>query len=361
MFEKAIPPKLLAQCIDTLHVAYWCDFTASALDFEDLAFRKERLTRDPLRTEEIVTIGGRDFLLKQNGSYPYKYVLECEDFKLRLAETMQPSLFVHWRSRALWQGGAKALITELENWLTELGVRQTQPEKVSRADFAFDFHLQKVDFDARSMVSRLKKSREHRESQVLQTISFGTGDVVVRIYDKTAEIIQSSGKTWLYDIWGEQTNVWRVEFQLRGEAFKGRRIRTLEQLWSLAPDTLLQLAEQTSLRSVGRDTNRSRWKLHPLWLSLLEAIEAMPRNDPGHFFECGDTIERRLRNIQQQIHGLTKAHSALQYLRGREAQPASFDTTLKRIGDAVSQRESDALFVREAMARAERYRLGEGL
>ena len=83
-----------------------------------------------------------------------------------------------------------------------------QPEKVARADFAFDYYLPGgADFIADHLLSRASKDSTYREAGRVQTITAGRGDVVVRLYDKVAEIEQQSGKAFFFPLWGEREDV----------------------------------------------------------------------------------------------------------------------------------------------------------
>jgi hypothetical protein len=80
-------------------------------------------------------------------------------------------------------------------------------ETVSRADWAFDYHVPHVDFLPEHFVSRADKKGTWHDNNTLQTILLGKGDMVVRVYDKVAEIQQQSGKAWLFDLWGRKDEV----------------------------------------------------------------------------------------------------------------------------------------------------------
>jgi hypothetical protein len=51
-----------------------------------------------------------------------------------------------------------------------------------------------LDFDEDSFVSLLEKDAKHREHGRPQTFTLGRGDVVLRVYDKVAEVRQQSDK-----------------------------------------------------------------------------------------------------------------------------------------------------------------------
>ena len=78
--------------------------------------------------------------------------------------------------------------------LVALYKRLWKPEGLSRADFAFDFLLLKVDFDGDSFVTAATKGSQHRKDDKVQTFTFGRDKVVLRVYSKPDEIKEASGK-----------------------------------------------------------------------------------------------------------------------------------------------------------------------
>ncbi|MEO6623912.1 MAG: hypothetical protein ABIN37_03640 [Burkholderiaceae bacterium] len=112
----------------------------------------------------------------------------------------------------------------------------------------------------------------------MQTFTMGRDEIVLRVYNKFDEILEASGKYWLYLFWKEQTeDVWRVEWQVRKETLKRFGLRTFQDLFEGYGDVLRNLhSEHTSLRVRTEDGNRSRWPLHPLWAMLGEHINTLP-------------------------------------------------------------------------------------
>ncbi|MFZ1547611.1 MAG: hypothetical protein WAT12_11020 [Candidatus Nitrotoga sp.] len=75
-----------------------------------------------------------------------------------------------------------------------VGLQAYQPEKLSRADFTFDYHLPVIDFDEDNFVSSFAKDNQHRKHGKVQTFRLGEGDFGLRIYNKCDEIQESSAK-----------------------------------------------------------------------------------------------------------------------------------------------------------------------
>src|SRR5450755_4403246 len=212
--------QLLLSGLDTVECAYYLrECLGCGFDFADLAAKREAMRVAKKREPVVVNIGGKEFLLGRGGTQSgYPLVLNNSEQTIQCGEFNSPSFFVTYRSDALWHKGAKQLHGEFVNWANELRFKEARPEGVSRVDFAFDFELPAVDFDEDCFVTLTSKDAQHRKDRRVQTFRFGEGDIVLRVYDKSAEIREASAKTWFYALWGGVTeNVWRVEFQVRKE------------------------------------------------------------------------------------------------------------------------------------------------
>lgn len=144
-------------------------------------------------------------------------------------------------------------------WAESVGLVPYREERLSRVDFSFDFELAQPDFDENSFVSVTVKDAQYRRGGQLQSLRFGEGATVLRVYDKAAEIAEQSQKTWFHALWGGDVPVWRVEWQVRKEALKPFGLRTVADLAERQGDLLRYLATaHTSLRVPTADSNRSR-------------------------------------------------------------------------------------------------------
>lgn len=79
----------------------------------------------------------------------------------------------------------------------------------------FGYHLPELDFDESHFISRSVKDSKYSENGRLQSLTFRKGDVVMRFYDKIAEIDQQSSNVWFHDLWGQKKDVWGIERQVR--------------------------------------------------------------------------------------------------------------------------------------------------
>jgi hypothetical protein len=89
------------------------------------------------------------------------------------------------------------------------------------------YYLPVIDVDEENVVTLCAKDSRYRNARKGQTMMFGEGDIVLRIYNKVAEIVEKSGKTWFYALWGGVCeDVWRIEWQTRKDILRRFGIRS---------------------------------------------------------------------------------------------------------------------------------------
>lgn len=300
---------------DTVEVCYYLRPTdACCIDYQDLWLQKEALRHSKSRQPKVVELGNESFLLKSSGSRNgYPFVMENDTYIVEFGEFNDPSFRVKFRSQPLWEFGALALHQRFLDWADSVGLYALKPESLSRVDFTFDYLLPVIDFDEDSVVSLSKKDNKYRDAGALNGLVYGKGDVVLRIYDKVLEIAEQSGKTRLFQLWGDiRENVWRIEWQARQEPLRRFGIRTFDDLMSQQGDLLRYLAtEHDSLRTKTEDSNRSRWPLHPLWQDLIERISTLECQGVHRVIYAKEAIDERLMRIAISTYGNLKRIAAL--------------------------------------------------
>ncbi|MGB7540764.1 MAG: hypothetical protein WBM28_01960, partial [Burkholderiales bacterium] len=214
---------------------------------------------------------------------------------------------------------------------------------LSRVDWAHDYHLSEIDFNEDSFVSLASKDAQHREDRKIQTFQFGQDDVVLRVYDKVAEIQQKSHKTWFFTLWGQSECVWRIEWQVRKALLRRFGIRTFEDLQERQGDALRYLAtEHDTLRVPNGDENRSRWPLHPLWIDLQERINALPGLGVYREIDPDCAMEERLTRIAMSVYGYLKRVGAIYRVKhgrdfvSRQEAAAYLEIALNKLHDPMS-------------------------
>lgn len=199
------------------------------------------------------------------------------------------------------------------------------PTSVARCDVYADFQgWTPTGQDLAALVCAAPYRATHGTQSGVQTFQYGKGDVVVRVYDKTAELAVS-GKAWFVDLWGQSQDfepgqpVWRVEAQLRRKALGGLDVDCVEQVMD-KPGALLDFGLRwAQLRVPSADATSTRWPEDPRWTSLREAVFGgvplgrVPRTaqlmdlervkthlvglvaTAGAYFECSDFINTLVR------------------------------------------------------------------
>jgi len=311
--------RLLLSGHDTIECAYYLAPDAGcSLDYERLAVEKEELRLSKSRKPKLIRLGSEEFMLAGHGTGSgYPFLIENEAFSIQLGEFNTPSFFVTFRSIALWHQSAQGLHERFLAWAASVGLRAYQPERLSRVDFTFDYHLPLIDFDEDNFVSSFAKDNQHRKHGKVQTFRLGEGDLVLRIYNKCDEIQESSAKAWFYDLWGMEQEVWRIEWQARKEWLRLVGIRTFEDLRERQGDLLrLLVNDHTTLRIKTDDSNRSRWPPHPLWLDLQGRVAQMDGLGVVRELDREKLLDERMMRISISMYGYMKRIAAIYSLQG---------------------------------------------
>ncbi len=352
-------PKLLLHGLDTLEVAFYLDVRRSKLDFIELEAEQQRAKETARDSFVEIALGTETFALAAYGRFPYRYVLSNEEFEVRLAEFMRPACLVRFSSKGLWTFGVKALVERFKAWCQSMSLTAPRGEVVSRADWAFDYPLPAVDFELHHFVTLAAKDSVWREHGAVQTFQIGRDQVVVRVYDKVAEIGQSSGKTFLFELWDRDSEVWRIEFQIRGERLKEGGIRTLDDLASLQNDLLRQLAgNHTTLRRPTGNTNRSRWPLHPLWQAVQDDISTLPQTGLIRHIDPKAPIKDRLYHQAKSIHGHLKGFTTLLVAIGALGPNPRLEDVLARLQGHLEPHHQADIWASDIQNRLTALRLG---
>ena len=340
--------------IDSLYISSFID--GLGIDWEMLRYEREKLRADSAVEYAKVELGGETFALKRYGAKPYSFVLVNKAFELRLGESIHPRCHVRFSSEVLWLLGLNEAWKRYNAIWDRIGCKQMRPEKIARVDAAFDFPIGKPNFTVDHFLSRAQKDCEWRESGELQSIQFGTSDIVVRVYDKVAEIEQASAKHWMFDLWGTNSGVFRIEFQIRTEALGKAGIETVEQMRAYLPGLIRHLAKaHTSLRIPNADSNRSRWPMHPLWDSLIASTDELTTapDIPPRPFQRGSlySIERQLQSMMGDMKGLAATLS-----RNCPDRPVTLEQLMQWLPRMMRRHHSPLLWdpdVREKIRRRE--------
>jgi hypothetical protein len=352
--------RLLTSGLDTVECAYYLRPGADCkLDFAELRERRELIRQSKHPDAAVIELGGTEFLLSPNGTasgYPFR--ISNQLCSIQFGEFNEPSFFVTYRSFALWTRGAKQLHQQFLDWAASLGLIAVRPEGLSRCDFAFDFHLPTIDFDENSFVTTAEKDSQHRKNRQVQTFTFGRDEVVLRVYNKSAEIEEASDKYWFWMFWdSQQQDVWRIEWQVRKEVLKRFGLRTFQDLFDGYGDVLRFLvAEHTSLRVPTDDSNRSRWPVHELWQRLSEEIERLPAQGVYREVKSREMLDEVLMRMAISMEGYLKKIAAIECLK--DARPMlSQRQTIDRVVPLLEKVHNELTWRGDVQRRMDQLRL----
>jgi hypothetical protein len=355
------PFKLLLHGIDTLQCAYFLHAPdRQGIDFQILAAQKEEIRQSKSKKPIPITLGNSDFLLHPYGSSSgYTFIISNEDFEIELGEFNNPNFYVTFRSQALWQDCPYSLHDKFQKWARSIGYVPYREESLSRVDYCFDYHLTEIDFDEDSFVSRSSKDSQYRENGKVQTFSLGKGDVVLRLYDKVAEISQKSDKVWFYILWGQDENVWRIEWQIRKSVLKRFEILTFEDLKEKQGDLLWYLAsEHDTLRKSNGDCNKSRWPFHPLWNDLKRNIEKLNHLGISRVYGQNAILEERMMRMAISMYGYLKRVAAIDCIQKGKTLVTS-EEALSHVGKLIGKLHEPLAWQIDVEKRIKEMQLGE--
>ena len=307
-------PRMLLHGLDTVQLCYYLGQTgAGGIDAEKLLAEREAMRHAGIDEGRPILLGNREFLLSPSGSRSgYPFVLNDADFRVEYGPHNKPPFFVTFRSEALWRDTAAGLHRAFLHWAESVGYAVFKPETLTRVDLCFDYALDALDFDEDCFVSLSSKDSQHREGGQIQTFTFGRSDIVLRVYDKVAEIQQQSGKVWLFALWGQNENVWRIEWQVRKAVLRRFGISSLQDLLDHPQPLLVHLAGvHDTLRVPTADSNHSRWPLHPLWIDLQQQIGRMQNLGTGQPVDRPMVLAYRKAQLAIAMQGYLKLLAAI--------------------------------------------------
>lgn len=217
-----------------------------------------------------------------------------------------------------------------------------------------------VDFSTEWLVSRAAKDATYRENRKSQSIRCGKGDVVVRLYDKSTEIAQESGKAWFFQLWNREDEVWRIEFQVRTGRLKEAGIRSLQELRDLQNDLLRELAwNHTTLRRPVSDSNQSRWPLHGLWVRLQRDIDELPQTGLVRAIDEQGSLDWRRQKQLRALYGSLKGLAAVHGLMMGKDYAVDLNALLKALPALLRHEHTETMWRGDVERRMTAYRYGK--
>lgn len=264
------------------------------------------------KTPVAFSFGGLDFQMEPYASKGWKYLIKNDDYSVQFASPNREwALSIECRSAGLWEHGREALMDQIYEALEKEGIipNDDDSERLSRLDYCFDILSSDFTLEMRTGIQGQcispSKSKTGTygwcNSDQMETLYIGQGGACqVRIYDKSKEIVQASGKHWMYGLWGLEEgtpNVWRVEVQLTKDWLKDRNCNRpgdfLDNKRELICDAIMN---RRLTRPSISDSNRRRWPLHPLMTLCMNSIGTVAEFKPIGRKVTGkrEVIEKRM-------------------------------------------------------------------
>lgn len=346
---------------DTIECAYYLAPESNCLlDYERLAVEIEIMRQSKSRKPTSLKLGCEEFMMAGHGTKSgFPFLIENEAFSIQFGEFNKPNFFVTYRSIALWHQGAQGLHERFLAWAKSIGMSPYESERLSRVDFTFDYFLPVVDFDEDSFVTSFSNDGKYRSDRKVQTLDFGGGDLGLSVYNKCDEINEKSHKTWFYELWGIDENVWRIEWRVRKLWLKTFGIRTFESLKERQGDLLRVLVnDHTSIRIKANDSNRSRWSVHPLWIDLQTLAAQMDGLGIVRELDKPKLLDERMMRISISLYGYMKRIAAIYSLQGNTSA-ASLAQARAHLAVRLEQLHDPLTWQTDVERRMTEMRLGE--
>jgi hypothetical protein len=298
----------LAQGLDTVQECFALQPIPLFIKMLDDAKAEAVDLQDNLEGTVEIEIGAERMKVHATGAKGgFRWRIENDDFLIMVGSPRRDwTISVRYLSAGLWEHGLEALraraLEALRPYTDKLNHSDWQ--RVSRADYCFDFHSPAFTEEFKPGLSQAvvihSSAKAHEAGSFGMWTRGGQGETLtlgsksglqVQCYNKTLEIDEVSGKTWLYAIWlaalqGEWVfgdsdkprDVWRLECRFSGDFLKERNIRTPTQFAAVQSELIAEALYTRRLGvPSGTDDNRWRWPMHPLWSEAvrLRAAPAM--------------------------------------------------------------------------------------
>ena len=303
------------------------------------------------------TLGGMEFQIKPHGGAGVTFILSNDRFTLAIRPSKTPyNLSVTYRARTLWEYGpeeARKMIWRALDRATcprppdqnsdNPEAEITKWRKVSRIDYAFDFHAPEFSEEiAPDMIERVIchssskwrwdfKTADEEGAEIdgyamgrggrVQTLTVGKkGGLQIQVYKKCEEITEKSQKTWMYKVWeavglerpasGRHSDIWRIEVRMGREFLNDRGVDTVEDFEAQKARVLAEALKSRRLTDKTGDSNRRRWPVHPMWAQAIQmADNSMTLIDlRDHVETSGAAAEEKMR---QDLKAIMRRQHAL--------------------------------------------------
>ena len=326
--------RVLVSGVDTLHLA-----VRGVID-EAVWARLDAARLEAHETEDLVPVelgDGQDFNVHGHGLRGQSLWLSSPDYELLLGRNEKfPAALVQLHSAYLHSMGVRDAVQLACSAIAREVFGGGGVFTVSRIDLYADVqgwpldvgHLQRFVSKGRAWKGHPQSERDidgfHTFGRRTTGFVFGRKVLSCRIYDKTTQIRQRGGVSWLPDLWGEHSSdepVWRVEFQIRRPVLVDFGLRTVGETLAGVQDLWRYCTEDwLTYRQPSRDRRVRRWPIDPVWRTVQDV-----RISPGLL----GVVRRRIAQATEErlVQGLQGYLSALAALKGWDDLPVALNGT----------------------------------
>lgn len=293
--------RLCAQGWDTVQEALALTPTPAFIEKLEAWQRSAQDIGDSLEGRVIADLNGQPYAVAAVGAKGgFRFRLENDDVLIFIGSPKRDwTISIRYLSAGLWEHGIRELrrrvFAALEGHTAQ---RSDDVIRVSRADWCFDFYTPQFRAEFTQAISGnvVAHSSVKKCDHILldvwtcgaqgETLTIGkkTG-LQIQLYNKSKEITDLSGKTWMYDIWasgldGEwpwpdrPTDIFRLEVRFSGDFLKDRNIRRPGELNENLRELVAEALWNRRLTVPNGDANRARWPMHPLWERAVREFDA---------------------------------------------------------------------------------------
>lgn len=293
--------------IDTLLIGFYLKkFNLTDEDWIDLVNAKERAKAPVFKSSGcLFNFKGLEFVMLPAGKKPYTYTLQNDDFTLKIARKVSndkfPEVFIEFRSQFLWRLGYIDIYMFIKDWISKWA--EIKRDVVSRVDLTVDLSGF-PQIKPENIISRARQRKEYLKLIPIEDgaiysygskttgYSFGSGPLILRIYDKTLEV-KKSHKEWFHDLWKRggwdgTSDIARVEAQLRRAFLKEFKVTSFQSFQDSIGDIFRYITQDWfTLREPTEDKNKSRWPVTAFWSEVQGSL--------NHFGQIHGEIREKIK------------------------------------------------------------------
>ncbi|MCF6149451.1 MAG: hypothetical protein E3K37_12430 [Candidatus Kuenenia sp.] len=264
--------------IDSLYVSYKGKLKEGIVEI--LEEKKTIAQSGDEKFQSLATFPIEDHIFEvlDKGARNYSYVLVDNWYRIQISKGKRvPPLYVQISSELLNCYGVEYSLYKLREIISHLIT--TEKETISRSDIFVDFitnyNLEEISKSSWITTGNTSTAKYWEGNKFTGWTIGMKGDISVRLYNKSIEL-QRKPREYLKEIWetngwDRESQVWRLEFELKRGFLKHVETHTYSDLQTHINDLWRYCTGSWLRMSIPEPTiNRSRWATLPLWEKIQE-------------------------------------------------------------------------------------------